>query len=230
MFLIRRRRRFCLLIVASLIFITVFISEKLIVTPSNSNFLELDSCPKCFGIDLCPSLNNGNFRFTGFSRLSLFHGNSLNIKNVYAAVDSYFRAVRMKKLAHQTEWNRYDREKTSVHSSTDLFPCSINVSSTNEFRSSCVLFSRKTLQIFIFLNLDSSRRLVSSRSRLKSHLKRRCKSIRNRFFSRCVRFVELVHRFSLNFHSEIFLGRRERYCRNAVSFVLWSVWTRHCRQ
>ncbi|XP_074658259.1 divergent protein kinase domain 2A-like [Tubulanus polymorphus] len=77
----------------------------------DANFLELRSCPACYGRGLCSLFQSGHFEFTGVSRYRTLH--RFNIKNVhYARMTRERQAVDvvLKKLGHNTELKAADEK------------------------------------------------------------------------------------------------------------------------
>ncbi|CAH1781099.1 unnamed protein product, partial [Owenia fusiformis] len=62
--------------------------------------LGIDTCPACYGTNLCDSFKNGDVTATGWSKLKFWHW--INIKNVHTGT-FHNKKVIMKKLAHDEE-------------------------------------------------------------------------------------------------------------------------------
>ncbi|UJR31397.1 hypothetical protein I4U23_018891 [Adineta vaga] len=93
-------------------------------------FIELNSCPACFGVRLCHLFGTDRVQLTGWQRFSLFNNDLFNVKNIYYGTMNKNRVV-FKKMAHQSEWVIFDdcQQKASCfHRSTasfiTLLPCS----------------------------------------------------------------------------------------------------------
>ncbi|CAF1308674.1 unnamed protein product [Rotaria magnacalcarata] len=119
-----------------LVFIIVLVSsffainKWLIYTPFSSDFVELETCPACFGISLCDLFKTKDVQLSGWERFSFFNNDQFNIKNIYYG-SLKNQPVIFKKMAHHSEWISFDicRQNKSCHnhvgtSLTTLLPCS----------------------------------------------------------------------------------------------------------
>lgn len=138
LFLIRRRRFQFLLTLICLFIFYQSIRSKFTIQPSSWSFLEVNECPHCFGIRLCPLFFNERFQFERFHRYSVFHQQYLNVKNIYEAVDNQQRKFILKKLAHHSEWIEFDRAQkntTKQQITHSLLSCHHNSTLIDEFQS-----------------------------------------------------------------------------------------------
>ncbi|XP_060518069.1 divergent protein kinase domain 2A-like isoform X1 [Cylas formicarius] len=72
------------------------------------NLCEIDSCPVCYGEDLCHRIENKEFHLRMSSILDFVY-NFISVKNVYFARFNDIDVV-IKKLAHQSDLNRVNRK------------------------------------------------------------------------------------------------------------------------
>lgn len=89
------------------------------------DFLQLTSCPACYGRKICNDFHSGAIKFTGFSRVPSLH--FLNIKNVHRATLKEEKVI-LKKLAYDTELLKIDDkickitgQRDGCHSGDALF-------------------------------------------------------------------------------------------------------------
>ncbi|CAF3843133.1 unnamed protein product [Rotaria sp. Silwood1] len=131
-FRFRRTCRIRWFLILLVVFIILFfsINKWLIYTPSSIGFLELNTCPACFGISLCHLFGTNNVQLSGWQRFSFFNNDMFNIKNIYYGTLKN-QPVIFKKLAHQSEWIMFDvcRHNSSCFQQvkttlTTLLPCS----------------------------------------------------------------------------------------------------------
>lgn len=74
------------------------------VDPSSDQFTNVNSCPACFGDDLCPQFYHGEIKLTGVSRLKYLKSS----KNVFTG-KLIGEHVILKKLAHDSEIEQIDK-------------------------------------------------------------------------------------------------------------------------
>jgi len=161
-FRFRRNRRFrsFLLLILLFLILSFIVYKFFIYTPSNLHFIELNSCPACFGVHLCPLFGTNHVQLSGlmttitslllsiihigWQRFSLFNNDMFNIKNIYYGTLNNHPVI-FKKMAHQSEWIMFDdcdQHKTSCShqfksSLTTLLPCS-NTTFISKFRDAYV--------------------------------------------------------------------------------------------
>ena len=80
-FRVKRHCRLRLLLVALLLFIlsSFFFHKYFVYSPSSLPFIELHSCPACFGVRLCHLFGTHHVRLSGFISTSSYHSNTTNI-------------------------------------------------------------------------------------------------------------------------------------------------------
>lgn len=76
---------------------------------------EKEKCPACYGISLCPDIDNNKIKFEYDNFNSIFN-NLFGIKNVFFGKYGNIKVV-MKKLAHNSELKNFDK---MICSSSDL--------------------------------------------------------------------------------------------------------------
>ncbi|CAF1427927.1 unnamed protein product [Adineta ricciae] len=124
------RWRLCLLYIPLLFILYLIFNNLFIYSPSNLRFVELNSCPACFGVRLCHLFGTNAVQLTGWQRFSIFNSDLFNVKNIYYGTMNNKRVV-FKKMAHQSEWVLFDdcqQSPSCFHSTTSslgtLLPCS----------------------------------------------------------------------------------------------------------
>lgn len=103
------RRRFCKKIAVVFIpFILMFYVLSLLFgdwnTPRLMSLTDLNRCPACYGISVCPELYSNQIRLDVSDRWS----GIFNAKNIYHGVTKFNRRVLLKKLAHDWELRAFD--------------------------------------------------------------------------------------------------------------------------
>ena len=73
---------------------------------TKENFLEVSTCPACYGKSFCPKLLSGNYTFVGLSSVRFL--DFTNIKNVHISKSGSQKIV-LKKLGHDSELNALDK-------------------------------------------------------------------------------------------------------------------------
>lgn len=73
----------------------------------SAEFLEVDSCPACYGRTLCEKMEQGEIWFSGFAKWRSF--DYVNVKNVFYGYYNKKKVV-IKKLAHDSEFWQFDAE------------------------------------------------------------------------------------------------------------------------
>ncbi|KAG6449343.1 LOW QUALITY PROTEIN: divergent protein kinase domain 2A [Manduca sexta] len=129
------RRRFCkrVLYMGTVFALSFYISVLLfgdLKSPRVMNLTELDRCPACYGISVCPELySNQIFLENNHGWLSIF-----NAKNIYYGYTRSNRRVVLKKLAHNWELKEFDSKLcTSWNLKRTCTPISLlNVSNVDE--------------------------------------------------------------------------------------------------
>ncbi|CAF1429677.1 unnamed protein product [Adineta ricciae] len=124
------RWRLCLLYIPLLFILYVIFNNLFIYSPSSLRFIELNSCPACFGVRLCHLFGTNDVQLTGWQRFSIFNNDLFNVKNIYYGTMNNKRVV-FKKMAHQSEWALFDdcqQSPSCFHPTTSslgtLLPCS----------------------------------------------------------------------------------------------------------
>lgn len=102
------RRRLCKrLILAAFVFAISFYISLLLFgdfkTPRVMSLTDLDRCPACYGITVCPELYSNQIMLESHRWGSIF-----NAKNVYHGYTKSNRRVILKKLAHNWELKDFD--------------------------------------------------------------------------------------------------------------------------
>ena len=72
---------------------------------TKENFLEVSTCPACYGQSFCPKLLSGNYTFVGLSNIRFL--DFTNVKNVHISTSGSQKIV-LKKLGHDSELNKLD--------------------------------------------------------------------------------------------------------------------------
>ncbi|CAF3804069.1 unnamed protein product [Adineta steineri] len=143
---IKRRCRFRRFLIFPLLSIIVFfiLIKSFIYSPSNLDFIELNSCPACFGVHLCPLFGTPYVQLSGWQRFSFFNNDMFNVKNIYHGT-LHNHSVIFKKMAHQSEWITFDNchYKSSCFRYlksplSTLLPCS-NITFISKFRNAFIL-------------------------------------------------------------------------------------------
>ncbi|CAF4771986.1 unnamed protein product, partial [Rotaria socialis] len=142
------------------------INKWLIYTPLSRDFVELETCPTCFGISLCDLFKTKDVQLSGWERFSFFNNDQFNIKNIYHG-SLKNQPVIFKKMAHHSEWTSFDicRQNKSCYnhvktSLTTLLPCSDHLF-VSKFRQAFInstgfdgLVSEISLDTTIEINLE----------------------------------------------------------------------------
>ena len=74
---------------------------------TKENFLEVSTCPACYGHSLCPALLSGNFTLLGLSSIRFL--DIFNVKNVHMSQNASHKIV-LKKLGHNDELGKIDEK------------------------------------------------------------------------------------------------------------------------
>ncbi|XP_075985644.1 divergent protein kinase domain 2A-like [Anticarsia gemmatalis] len=102
------RRRFCkrvalVAVVFSLAYCLATLLLGDIRTPRVMSLTDLNRCPACYGISICPELYSSQIILDWQTLPSMF-----NAKNIFSGVTKSDRRVVLKKLAHNWELNEFD--------------------------------------------------------------------------------------------------------------------------
>ena len=73
---------------------------------TKENFLEVSTCPSCYGHSLCPALLSGNYTLVGVSSIRFL--DIFNVKNVHISQNGSHKIV-LKKLGHFDELKSLDK-------------------------------------------------------------------------------------------------------------------------
>ena len=73
---------------------------------TKENFLEVSTCPACYGHSLCPALLSGNHTLLGLSSIRFL--DIFNVKNVHMSQNGSHKIV-LKKLGHYDELRNLDK-------------------------------------------------------------------------------------------------------------------------
>ena len=73
---------------------------------AKENFLEVSTCPACYGRSLCPALLSGNYTLLGLSSIRFL--DIFNVKNVHMSQNGSHKIV-LKKLGHYDELRNLDK-------------------------------------------------------------------------------------------------------------------------
>nr|XP_021192269.2 divergent protein kinase domain 2A [Helicoverpa armigera] len=106
--LLRRRffKRVSLMVIAFTIsfYISIILFGDLKV-PRVMTMTDLNRCPACFGVSVCPELYSNQVIIESNTWSSMF-----NTKNIFYGYTKSNRRVVMKKLAHNSEWKAFDQQ------------------------------------------------------------------------------------------------------------------------
>ena len=126
---------------------------------NDERFLQTNTCPFCYGRDLCQKLNQNSIRFEDNYLYSYFIQNAMNIKNVYFGIDIHTgQKLVIKKLAHLSELSQFDKtEKDCELGIKAEGPCLTGVVRANKEILSQRLDADNFKQITDQLGIDSTR-------------------------------------------------------------------------
>lgn len=137
------RRRFCkrVILMAFVFAISFYITLLLfgdLKTPRVINLTDLDRCPACYGVTVCPELYSNQIILEPHRWTNIF-----NAKNIYYGYTRTNRRVILKKLAHNFELKDFDSKLCSIWNLKDT--CSpkslLNLSNVNEKIIQAVAFN-----------------------------------------------------------------------------------------
>lgn len=77
-------------------------------TPRVMYLTELDRCPACYGVNVCPALYSNQITLESHTWSSIF-----NVKNIYYGYTKTKRRIVLKKLAHSSELKDFDSKLCS---------------------------------------------------------------------------------------------------------------------
>ncbi len=75
---------------------------------AEEEFLEMSTCPACYGKSMCPMLLSGQYKFNGLSKIRYL--DFLNVKNVHVSSNGPQKKMVMKKLGHNSELVELNRK------------------------------------------------------------------------------------------------------------------------
>ncbi|XP_063833670.1 divergent protein kinase domain 2A [Ostrinia nubilalis] len=138
------RRRFCkrVILMAVAFGLSLYVSVLLfgdLKSPRVMNLTDLDRCPACFGVTVCPELYSNQIIME-----SNHHWHSMfNAKNIYYGYTKSNRRVVMKKLAHDWELKELDSKLCKIwHLKRDCKPINLlNVSNIDEKMISIISYN-----------------------------------------------------------------------------------------
>ncbi|CAG4938930.1 unnamed protein product [Colias eurytheme] len=108
------RRRFCKrVIVVAIVFIASFYGSVLLFGnfkgPQIMQITNLDRCPACYGVTVCPELYSSQIILDSTHWSSMF-----NVRNIFYGYTKSNRRVVLKKLAHDWEFREFDEKICKV--------------------------------------------------------------------------------------------------------------------
>lgn len=102
------RRRFCKRVALMAIAFTISFYVSILLfgdlkAPRVMNLTDLNRCPACYGVSVCPELYSNQVIIEGHTWSSMF-----NAKNIFYGYTKSNRRVVLKKLAHNSEFKDFD--------------------------------------------------------------------------------------------------------------------------
>lgn len=139
------------------LFLFYFTHDEIKLT--DERFLQTNSCPLCYGRDLCHELQQHAIRFDESYLYTYIIQDFFNIKNVYFGIDSDSgHKLVIKKLAHDSELSEFDQaEKDCKLGRKNHEPCITNVILANRSMLSEKLDAYHFKQVADYLGVESTR-------------------------------------------------------------------------
>ncbi len=123
----------------------------------DKNFLEIHTCPACYGISLCDTLLKGHVQFTSISKYRIL--DYANTKNIFFGLLDNKTEVMLKKLGHNTELK--DLEETICAMAGEAQNCDFRTAIYKTKLSTAREFTSYTVANISDMMRCPSQRLVS---------------------------------------------------------------------